>query len=65
MKPTKTGQIVKFQIPFPDESENQLYEILEINKTETSERASIRALNTGLPYPPINTVKLDELTTVE
>lgn len=65
MKPTKIGQVAKFQTPLSGEDPNQLYVILEINKGENFERADIKALNTGLPYPPINTVKLDDLIVVE
>lgn len=61
MKPTNTGQTVRFHTPYPDERPDQLYEILAINKTENSERADIRALNTGLQFPPINTVNLSDL----
>jgi len=65
MEPTKPGQIVKFHTPYQDESADQLYEILAINKSENSERANIRALNTILKFPPINTVNLRDLSLAE
>ena len=68
MKPTKTGQIAKFHTPLADENPDQLYVVLEINSDENDERscrAFIKALNTGLSIPPINTVNLDDLIVVE
>lgn len=64
MIPTKVGQIVKFHTPLPDENPNQLYVALEII-TDGKPRSDIQALNTGLPFPPINTVNLEDLTVVE
>ena len=65
MKPNKIGQVVKFHTPLPDEDTHQLYVVLEIKKGGNSERADIKALNTGLKFPPINTVLLDDLIVVE
>jgi hypothetical protein len=65
MKPNKPGQLAKFHTPLPDEDPDQLYVILEIKEDPESIRADIKALNTGLAYPPINTVLLDDLEIVE
>jgi len=64
MKPNKIGQIVKFHTPLPDENPDQLYVVLEIIKNERP-RVDIQALNTGLIFPPVNTVNLEDLTVVE
>jgi hypothetical protein len=65
MKPNKIGQVAKFHTPLPDENPNQLYVVLEIIEDDERPRADIKALNTGLSFPPINTVKLDDLEVVE
>lgn len=65
MRPNKIGQVAKFHIPLPDENPNQLYVVLEIIEDDERPRADIKALNTGLSFPPINTVKLDDLEVVE
>ncbi len=65
MKPNKIGQVAKFHTPLPDENPDQLYVVLEIIEDDERPRADIKALNTGLSFPPINTVKLDDLTVVE
>lgn len=65
MRPNKIGQVAKFYIPLPDESPNQLYVVLEIKEDVERLRADIKALNTGLSFPPINTVLLDDLEVVE
>ena len=59
------GQVVKFHTPLTDEDPNQLYVILEIKGDDASARVDIKALHTGLSFPPINTVKLDDLIIVE
>jgi hypothetical protein len=61
--PTKVGQIVKFHNPFPDENPNQLYVLLEIFEYDESfkPKADIKPLNTGLSFPPINKVLLEDL----
>jgi hypothetical protein len=61
MRPNKIGQVAKFHTPLPDENPNQLYVVLEIIEDDERPRADIKALNTGLSFPPINTVKLDDL----
>lgn len=63
MKPDKEGQIAKFHTALPGENREQQYVILEIIIDNMS-RAKIQALNTGLPFPPISTVKLDDLEVV-
>lgn len=65
MRPNKIGQVVKFHTSLPDENPNQLYVILEINEDDENPRANIKALNTSLAFPPINTVKLNDLEVIE
>ena len=65
MKPNKIGQVAKFHTPLPDENPDQLYVVLEIIEDVERPRADIKALNTGLSFPPINTVLLDDLEVVE
>ena len=65
MRPNKIGQVAKFHTPLPDENPNQLYVVLEIIEDDERPRADIKALNTGLSFPPINTVKLNDLEVVE
>lgn len=65
MRPNKIGQVAKFHTPLPDENPNQLYVVLEIIEDDERPRADIKALNTGLSFPPINTVKLNDLVVVE
>jgi hypothetical protein len=65
MRPNKIGQVAKFHTPLPDENPNQLYVVLEITEDDERPRADIKALNTGLPFPPINTVSINDLEVVE
>ena len=65
MKPVKQGQIVKFHTPLPDEDPEQLYVVLEVISEDVRPRADIRALNTGLSFPPIYSVRLSDLEVVE
>jgi len=65
MIPTKHGQVVKFHWPLADENPNQLYVVLEVFEDDERPRANIQALNTGLSFPPINTVRLGDLEVVE
>ena len=65
MIPTKKGQIAKFHTPLADENPNQLYVVLEVIEDAERPRADIQALNTGLSFPPINTVLLNDLEVVE
>ncbi len=65
MKPNKIGQVAKFHSPLPDENPNQLYVVLDIFEDVENPRAEIKVLNSGLTFPPINTVILDELEVVE
>lgn len=65
MRPNKNGQVAKFHTPLPDENPDQLYVVLEIKEDDEKPRADIKALNTGLSFPPINTVLLDDLEVVE
>lgn len=64
MKPTKAGQIARFHTPFPDENPNQLYVVLEVFEDVERPRAEIKALNTGLNFPSVNTVLLKDLEVV-
>jgi hypothetical protein len=65
MRPFNQGQVAKFHTPLSGENPNQLYIVLEIIKDGERPRANIKALNTGLSYPPINTVLLNDLELVE
>lgn len=65
MKSIKKGNIVKFHTSLPNENPNQLYVVLEVIEDDERPRADIQALNTGLSFPPINTVRLDDLQEAE
>lgn len=65
MIPNKQGQIVKFHTPLDGENPEQLYVVLEVIEDDERPRADIQALNTGLSFPPINTVRLSDLEVVE
>ena len=65
MRPNKNGQVAKFHTPLPDENPDQLNVVLEIKEDDERPRADIKALNTGLSFPPINAVLLDDLEVVE
>ncbi|MGZ5283824.1 MAG: hypothetical protein ACXWEY_16230 [Bacteroidia bacterium] len=65
MKPTKSGQIVKFHTPLEGENPKQLYVLLELHEDVERPRAQIKALNTNLSFPVISTVLLNELEVVE
>lgn len=65
MRANKPGQIAKFHTPLPDEDPDQLYVVIEIKEDVERPSAYIRALNTGLSFPPINKVLLDDLEVVE
>jgi hypothetical protein len=65
MKPKKPGQVAKFHTPLPYQNPDQLYAVLEIKEDDERPRADIKALNTGLSFPPINSVLLDDLEVVE
>jgi len=65
MRPNIIGQVAKFHTPLPDEDPNQLYVVTEIIGDVERPKAFIKALNTGLPFPPINTVLLNDLEVVK
>ena len=65
MKLIEKGQIVKFHTPLPEENPNQLYVVLEVIADVERPRVDIQALNTGLSFPPINTVRLGDLEVEE
>lgn len=65
MRPNNQGQIVKFHTPLEGENSEQLYVVLEVIEDDERPRVDIQALNTGLPFPPINTVRLNDLEVVE
>lgn len=65
MKPNKKGQIVRFHTPYPDENPDQLYVVLEIHTDVENTKAQIKALNTGLSFPPVNAVLVDDLVIVD
>lgn len=61
MKPNKRGQIVKFHSPNQDEDPEQLYLVLEFIEEGKRSRAKIQALNTGLSFPSISLVLVEDL----
>jgi len=61
METIKEGKIVKFHTPLADENPNQLYVVLEVIEDNERSRAKIQALNTGLAFTPVNTVRLADL----
>lgn len=65
MVPTKEGQIVKFHSPLADENPDQQYVVLEIKEDGERSRVDIKALNSGLSFPPVNTVLLSDLEVIE
>lgn len=65
MEPSKKGQIAKFHTSLKGENPDQLYVVLEVIENDDRPRADIQALNTGLSFPPINTVRLGDLEVVE
>ncbi len=65
MNPTKKGQIAKFHTPLEGENPEQLYLVFEVIEDVDRPRAHIKALNTGLSFPSINTVHLDDLDVVD
>jgi hypothetical protein len=65
MRPNKIGQVAKFHTLLPDENPDQLYVVLEIIEDDERPRADIKALNTGISFPPINTVPLNDLEVVD
>lgn len=65
MKPNKTGQVVKFHTPYPDEDPNQRYVILEIHLDVEKPRALIKELNGGRPFALSKSVLVKELEVVE
>jgi len=64
MKLVKEGQIVKFHTPMEDEDPNQLYVVKEVKGSGEDARIDILALDTGLTFPPINTVLISDLVIV-
>lgn len=65
MKPYKPGQVAKFHTPLPEDNPDQLYVVLEVIDDVEIPRIRIKALNTGLAFPPVNTVLSDDLEVVE
>lgn len=61
MQAVKEGEIVKFHTSQGDENPNQLYVVLEVIEDNERSRAKIQALNTGLAFAPVNTVRLTDL----
>jgi len=61
MKPNRQGQIVRFHSPLEDEDPSQLYVVIEIHFDVEKPRALIKALGTGLTYPPTSTVLVEDL----
>ena len=65
MKPSKSGQIAKFHSPIDGENPEQVYVVLELHEDVERPRAKIQALNTGLAFPPVNIVPVEDLEIVE
>lgn len=65
MRPFKPGQIVKFHTPYPEEDPDQLYVVSEIFFDVDQPRAHIKAIITGLPFPPTNVVLVEDLIIAE
>jgi len=65
MKPNLEGQVVRFHTPLKSENTMQLYVVLELHTDVENPRVKIKALNTGLPFPPISVVSLSDLEVVE
>ena len=65
MKPNKIEHVAKFHTPLPHENPNQVYDVLEIIEDEERSGADIKALNIGLSFPFIITVKLDDIEIIE
>lgn len=65
MSTIQEGQVVKFHTPMKDENPSQQYVVLEINNDVEIPRAKIKALNTGLPFPPVSQVLISDLEIVE
>ena len=65
MTPTKQGQIVKFHTTFEDENSNQLYVVTELFLDKEIPLASIKALGTGLSFPPVSKVKVEDIIVEE
>lgn len=56
-----TGQKVKFHTPFPDEDPEQKYIVLQVKEGAKDTRVDISPLNFGMEFPPIYTVKSEDL----
>jgi hypothetical protein len=70
MTPTKKGQIVKFHTPNENENSEQTYVILEFIEDGSRSKAKLQAGNTGLSFPSISLVlvqdlEVDELQTAQ
>ncbi len=57
----KVGQVVKFLKPFPDEDPEQPFIIKEVKEGYEDTRIDISPLNLGLAFPPVYTVRSNEL----
>ena len=65
MKPSKEGQKVKYHTTFPDEDPDQIYLVLEVKPGTEDTRVDISPLNIGLVFPPVYTVKAEDLFVVD
>lgn len=61
MEPSKVGQKVKYHTPFPDEDPDQIYLVLEVKAGAEDTRVDISPLNMDLSFPPVYTVKSEDL----
>jgi len=70
VKPTRSGQIVRFHTPNEDEDPEQLYLVREVIEDGEKSRIIILALNTGYSFPwtslvYLNDLEVDELRTFQ
>ena len=65
MIPSTVGQKVKYHTSFPDEDPEQVYLVLEVKAGLEDTRVDISPLNIGLEFPPVYTVKAEDLIVVD
>jgi hypothetical protein len=61
MNPNKKGQKVRFRSPLDDNELHQIYEIIEIFLDVEKPRTIIRAVNSGMTFPPTTIVLVEDL----
>ena len=65
MTPSAVGQKVKYHTPFPDEDPDHIYLVLEVKPGPEDTRIDISPLDIGLEFPPVYTVKAEDLIVVD